>query len=833
MKRNWLIVLAAACFSILTACGGGNDEVTSTNPNSFTAESKSQVMGPVGGSITLTLANGAVFQFEVPPGALTSSTTLSLATQEATAGQRFNLVLQPAGLILVNGAVGTLTITLPSGQTLPTTGGMAYDGVLIPYTTLPDGRLQVSLSEFSGQPTAMASVNFLNTFNLKNTNLAVSSNACGNAPFLSASNGGLTAVDAVEIELYGQCMVSTVQALAANEQFAEAVRVSNSVAAYLQSTGSGNAGQHLAQASSISCTAYGLALDRARTRTVTTLGTLYPLIKPILFWENTVQRLGASCSGIPTNEYQTVINAKTAEAEAYYKVLKPNLTDTSSTNYAAAKTEAGQSTQTKNEVLALQPSTGVRSTVTSDVSQRAQPGLLDAMLQAPWNRCNATADYGELISLMTIMENPDSVKNAAQYCGTVLNAQAKNASFTVIAQLAQPLGGVSANVTRATDSIVADKTGWISINGPIQALKCPADSTGGSESLVVKIDGLTTHTFTSPPYLNNALEINLANALEAAHPNNTANLTMAALTVERTGTPCGGFWGSNPAPLLNLSLAISPPKIVYMDATTGDIYVVNADGTGSTNLGVSGLYGNPAWSRDHAKIAFSNGDQGISIINADGSGLSNIPLPSGTRNDQPSWSPDGTRIAFTQQASANSLCIINIDGSGLTCMPYETLIAYSSGWGGSQWMPGPSWSPDGTKITYSGPTWNNPGPDKDFHQVGNIYVVNANGSGISNLTKNTIQRNSFDQTWSPDGTKIAYVLNDDNIFTSNIYVMNADGSGQVLIATDLDLRSPSWSPDGSRIVFHRQNSTYNGLSIMNADGGGMTNLNIVGTAPAW
>ncbi|MEI6828142.1 MAG: hypothetical protein WCK54_21325 [Desulfuromonadales bacterium] len=789
-------------------------------------------MGPAGGSVTLALTNGTVFQFDVPAGALPTATTLSLSSRQPSSGQRFNLLLQPAGLLLANGAKGTLTIALPPGQTLPATGGLVYDGVLIPFSKLLDGHLQVSLSEFAGAAVAKSTARMISDLLFKEVALSPPGNACGNAPSLSNSNGGLTAVDAIEIELYGQCMVSTVQALAANEQFAEAVRVANAVAAYLQRTGSGNATQLITQASSISCTAYGLALDRGRTTTVTSMGILYNLIKPILFWETTVQQLGTSCSGWPTDEYQTVINAKTAEAEAYYKLLKPNLTDTSSSNYTAAKTEAGQSAQAKNEVLALNPPPAVRSTVTNDVLQRAQPVLLDAMLQAPWNSCNSlTADYTELMNLMVTLNSPDSVKDAAQYCGTMLQAQTKNLAGTVIDTLVPNLGGVSAGQKRAGGSIKATKNAKLVLNGPIQAMKCPAGSASG-ETLTIKLDGTTLRSGLTAPYLSSPLEIDIAAALQTAHPNATTTLTQAVLVLERTGSTCGDFWGINPVPLLSLTLTFTERKIVYDIAYSGsnplignEIFSINADGSGNTRLtsdpmvslpdgeGGSALTrvnsgSFPSLSPDGSRIAFVK-NHFISLMNADGGGITPLTsLQIGLNGDSsPAWSPDGTRIAFVRHETGGvyKIYVINA-GGGATTLIYNFASSFDSG---------PAWSPDGTKLVFAGYT------DSSNVNYG-IFVKNADGTGaatqvISDMTYNDVTSSS---AWSPDGRKIIFAG------TYGIWVMNADGSNPQQIGNNLGGTgtNPSWSPDGARITFAMHDGTAYQLYVMNANGSNISKI---------
>jgi uncharacterized protein YjdB len=159
-------------------------------------------------------------------------------------------------------------------------------------------------------------------------------------------------------------------------------------------------------------------------------------------------------------------------------------------------------------------------------------------------------------------------------------------------------------------------------------------------------------------------------------------------------------------------------------------------------------------------IAFSSTRSGtllqpIYVMNADGSGVT--PLGSG-HFELPVWSPDGSKIAFSnpipfscRDACRTDILVMNADGSGVTHLT-NTGVNIS-----------PAWSPDGTRIAFSN---NRDGNDE-------IYVMNADGSGQHNLTNNP----SYDRVpaWSPDGTRIAFVSGRDD--TWEIYVMNADGSG--------------------------------------------------------
>ena len=77
------------------------------------------------------------------------------------------------------------------------------------------------------------------------------------------------------------------------------------------------------------------------------------------------------------------------------------------------------------------------------------------------------------------------------------------------------------------------------------------------------------------------------------------------------------------------------------------------------------------------------------------------------------------------------------------------------------------------------------------HPNEDIYVVDADGSGLRRLTSH--RDSEFDPTWSPDGRRIAYRRQDEE--SGQIYVMNADGSRQrnVTRRRGLDF-APAWSP---------------------------------------
>ena len=216
----------------------------------------------------------------------------------------------------------------------------------------------------------------------------------------------------------------------------------------------------------------------------------------------------------------------------------------------------------------------------------------------------------------------------------------------------------------------------------------------------------------------------------------------------------------------------------------GDVVVVNADGSGFTNLtpGQANSFDDdrdPSWSPGGARIAFvshrdASNTQEIYVMNAEGTGVRRLTSDSGdgrTFNVDPAWSPDGGRIAWRKagQNSTDEIWVMNADGSG------QRRLTTDAGQKSA-----PRWSPDSGRLLYSRTS------------PAHVFVVAASGGPVRDLTpQGTSDSNP---AWSPDGARIAMTSND------AISVMNADGSARRRVSVTRGV-GPAWSPDGTQLAF--------------------------------
>lgn len=270
-------------------------------------------------------------------------------------------------------------------------------------------------------------------------------------------------------------------------------------------------------------------------------------------------------------------------------------------------------------------------------------------------------------------------------------------------------------------------------------------------------------------------------------------------------------------------------QIAFIEDTPGDafqerLWVMNADGTGEVaivdDVGISFDWGVAKPPKPNGMILYGRGENGGS--NAE------VRLPDGTAQtsvgsthygdylQSASWSPDGTKVAFTTAYNNNIYIVDYASGK-------ETALGVSP-------AGGVEWSADGKKIAFT----------REVAGFDEIFITDSlDGSNIKQLTHFSdhpagMQGRAHSPNWSPDGSRIAFVghtkfvtrydANNNPIIEDRqgIWTMNTDGTDPKLIAGGMDTfahRAPDWSPDGQKILFDSNFTGGDQIYVIDKNGG--------------
>lgn len=249
--------------------------------------------------------------------------------------------------------------------------------------------------------------------------------------------------------------------------------------------------------------------------------------------------------------------------------------------------------------------------------------------------------------------------------------------------------------------------------------------------------------------------------------------------------------------------------------STYSVETVQPDGTGQHQTVAGALW--PAHSPDGSKLAYagphtyaggdpSDNAQNLFVADADGSNPTPV-FAKQTQIGRPSWSPDGTRLAFSGCVDPGAgyqcgLWTVAVDGTAPHLVKEDATNDYPD-------YDRPAWSPDGVHLAYE---------YRASNTNSDIHVVRTDGTGDVNVSQQLPDGGlyGFDNNpaWSPDGSRIAFEYNRTG---GGIAVMDADGRNMsvVLPAGSDTVGFPTWSPDGTRLAFTRGVSAGGWLWVRN------------------
>ena len=211
-------------------------------------------------------------------------------------------------------------------------------------------------------------------------------------------------------------------------------------------------------------------------------------------------------------------------------------------------------------------------------------------------------------------------------------------------------------------------------------------------------------------------------------------------------------------------------KLAYTCGTT--ICEINADGTGATTLSsLPAGSSDPSWSDDGALLSFVDPANGISIANANGTGVGQ--LGAGTTSNEPTYSADGIRVAYAKQGDLWSIL-----ASGNGQEQHLTATAATDA--------DPQYSPDGSAIAFA----------RDDGATGyDIWVLDLSSNMATQVTATA--GNERSPTWSPNGVTLVYSSSTGHLFSVSSSAQSST------TPTDLGVSGtePTYSPDGSKIAF--------------------------------
>lgn len=257
-------------------------------------------------------------------------------------------------------------------------------------------------------------------------------------------------------------------------------------------------------------------------------------------------------------------------------------------------------------------------------------------------------------------------------------------------------------------------------------------------------------------------------------------------------------------------------RIAFLDISDGDnrVATIRPDGSARRDIGPSNQrpYEEPVWSPDGERLAYSRTTaEGTSIIVSVRSGRSTRRVTTGPHDSDPDWSPDGTRLAFTRtettsEGSSSAVMVVNVSTGE------EASVSDDA----SQ----PTFSPDGTRVAFAATSADG---------TTDIYSSAPDGSDRTQVTSDADSEDHAPE-WSPDGDELVFERwsfeDGSEYLYSDIWKVEGDGGGPVRLTEHNNGynggQDPHWSPTGERISYTFYTDGHSAAMVIRPNGAGRT-----------
>jgi Tol biopolymer transport system component/SH3-like domain-containing protein len=555
--------------------------------------------------------------------------------------------------------------------------------------------------------------------------------------------------------------------------------------------------------------------------------SLLLLFISLLFFSNLIPVFAQELTPTPTETETPTLTATASETPtlAPSLTLAPLPSETATETAAPTLTETPTSTVTATGTLTETPTstaTGTGTATSTPPFQMPFPLLYQTTFDRPYGvewamlpRMWQVSENGGKVRLLNgqeIILNSEAlldvglsadvdIKNGAAAMSFRVSAAGR---YTVMFRASGQIELYRATVLVATTLLPVPIVGWYEVGWYILG-----------NSIVISVDGNTVLDYLDPAPLPPGLVL-LKGEISFIDIDNVSVYAPPVVGLDSANALAMSQAENSESVLASASQ--NTQIVFYSERTGNSIFRMDGDGGNQTFVTQNQSTHTPEISPDGTKIAFVSGssDPRISITTINGSNSLTLANTSGATPYGITWSPDGTRIAFSFfQAGTYGISVINLlNGT-------RTLLANNAYW--------PSWSPDGSKIAFVA-------TNED------IYTINSDGTNLQRLTISALIEDKV--SWSPDGTRIAYTgfyyqfdpISSVNLLRSDLYVLNLANGDISQITADGSSLSPDWSPDGNEIVYVTQPQSNFQIYSIGSFGGSLTRLTFTSSRedqPSW